>query len=198
MSNNLQVNAMPVAPYDWPMNTDPDFLNKTSDFYSFEALDDPEGLLLTHIPSLYGLSMVNYDVTVIGVDETVTVLNVELIEPPEFEENFIYDQVDDTTFNVLGMVRGFSGEIFRFKLQDNSFVNLNEPMPPDDWVSIIRWSRPPLPWFRINTFKTNVTYEIDEENIIETFTEEFNIIQYVYWNWEPSLDSFTNLIQESL
>lgn len=193
--------ATPVAPYNWPMFTDPAWNNKTSDFYVFEVLNVPE-TYPNYIQSVYMLSAVNFDITFNPPprdDETgdqVVITSVQLVSGPTGETKWEYTQKDDFTVNVQGMTDQLSGERFDFLMRDLSIKSL-PPFNEEDWIAVVEWKVPPRPWDRLNTYTFLITYDV--ESILAPLEDEeqtVTVLQYAYWNWEPSLAALEALVEQ--
>jgi hypothetical protein len=187
----------PISPFNWPRNTDPSFVNKTSDIYETDIVSDPI-LVLSHIPSLYATTQVNFNISISGTEE-VTVTGAQLISPFPAESNFQFTTVNSSTVRIQGIVDSFIGEFFRLKLTDNSFVTIDtiadEPAEPN---TVVEWNRPNLPWSRSINYRFNVSYNQLVEGVLITGQQsQFTVTQYIYWNFDPSLAALNDLVERS-
>lgn len=193
----FEVNATVNNPFDWPRNYDAGFISKTADIYELQIKNDPE-LSLVHLPSLYASIPVDYNISISGVDD-VTVKSAILTNPPA-DENISLETLNQTNFRATGTVSSFSGESFRLKLLDNTFITI--PVLTEDFdtpSSVVKWTAPGQPWSRTNIYKFKVTYDQDssDEPPIVNATADFTVTQYVYWNYDPSLQALAVLVERS-
>lgn len=190
--------ATPSMSFDWPRNYDEDFLSKTADIYELQIKYNPE-LGPAHMPSLYAAMPINFNISIIGIDNSVTVTHVNLSNPPD-DKNITVTPVSQTNFTATGSVSSLSGENFRLKLLDNTFITL--PMLTEEFdapSSVVKWSLPDQPWSKPITYEFGVTYiyETPGGTIIQDATSDFVVTQYIYWDYEISLQSLELLVERS-
>lgn len=185
--------ATPVSPFDWPVNTDPQFENKTSDAYTDEV--NPTSI----IQSLWSSQPCTFDIQIVGnpvaESDTITVTSAVLTTPPTGEPDLTYSVQNATTTRVTGTTAQQPGEYYEFKMRDKTVIQL----PPDndqDWLAVTKWNTPPRPWYRIATYTFTVTYTGTVETLPVSGTDTFEVTQYIYWHWEPSLAKLKQLAAE--
>lgn len=187
----IKVVATPIPPFDWPMNTDPTFEDKTSDAYV--DVISPTNI----IPSLWSSSACAFNMVFSGnavTPDTVTVSNVVLVTAPTNQPLLTLTKINSTTFRVQGTTSSLPGEYYEFKLRDNTIVQL-PPINTADWIAIIKWNPPPRPWEQVLTYTFNVTYSGTIGGApVTNVTVPFSVTQYSYWAWENGLANLTNLV----
>jgi hypothetical protein len=188
----------PNSPFNWPRNTDPQFVSKTSDVYEIQIVNDPI-LVLSHIPSLYATTQADFNISIAGT-QNVTVLNAQLTSLPAIETDFTFNTVNNTTVRIQGLVNSFPGELFSFKLEDDSIVSIEKiSQEPEIPNSVIEWRRPNLPWSRLISYSFNITYNQTIDGITsENLNTNFTVNQYVYWDFDPSLTGLKDFVERSL
>lgn len=187
----IKVVATPIPPFDWPMNTDPTFEDKTSDVYVDELA--PTNI----IPSLWSSSPCAFNMVFSGnvvTPDDITVSNVELVSGPEDQPFLTLTKTNSTTYKVEGTTNSLPGEYYDFKLRDNTVIQL-PPVNTADWSVVTKWNPPPRPWEHVLTYEFNVTYSGVVDGIpIASQTTLFSVIQYSYWKWEIGLATLKNLV----
>lgn len=178
----------PVAPYDWPMNTDAQFDAKTSDAYVDQV---PPDIL---IPSMWSSQPCSFDIQIQGSPSTVIVTAVALTTAPD-GDSLVFTQQNATTIRVTGSTPSLDGEYFNFKLRDNTVAQL-PPVNDEDWIAVTKWNTPPRPWHTILSYTFSVTYEGTVDNLPVSGQDPYTITQYVYWSWEQGLQTISTLVQQ--
>lgn len=191
--------ATAVAPYNWPMFTDPAWAAKTSDFYVITAAPNPT-TYPQYIPSVYMLSTVQYDLTFEAPppmeDGTAyTIKSVTLSSAPTGESGITTTQKDGVTVTVQGMIQSADGERFDFKMRNNSVVSL-PPFNDQDWIAVVKWQTPPQPWNRLNQFQFTIVYDVAGPVPLTNQVIVEPVLQYAYWNWQPSLSALKTLVSQ--
>lgn len=189
------------SPYAWPMDGDPTFLAKTSDYYTYTALIDPV-LVKKTIPSTISTSQVDFNITITGdaldpLGEYV-VNGATLISLPAAETALTFTVVDDTTIRVQGTVSGMPGEYYRFLMRDRTLAELS-PVNTEDWVTIVKWNPPPKPWEKSGVFTFEINYDFTDANTMIPVVDQtatFEVTQYSYWNYVPGLAAFRQLVTQ--
>jgi hypothetical protein len=193
---SVKISVAEVAPFTFPTNIVNDAYPPT----------DPEAGPGADIESIYANSNIDFDITFTyeessGEDETAItvtapVLSVELVGDLPFDGGE-FTVVSADTIKISGRSTGiFTDEIFRFLFKDKSTQDL---LPDNDepWLTIIKWDKPSQTEKLLNyTFK--VTYDDggDIQNPIPAGDAEVVLTQYVYWDFDPSLDVFKQLVSE--
>jgi hypothetical protein len=189
------------APFEFPSNIVND---------SFPPADEesPPG---ADIPSIYANADIDFNIVFSYSEsssagegeeaETVSVsapiLEVKLVGELPFEGAEI-EIVDNETVKIKGRSTGlFTDEIFRFLFDDKSELNLT-PDNTENWIAIVKWAAP-AGIEETATYTFEVTYDDASEGEItivgDTVTVE--IKQFVYWDFNPSLNAFGQLVTES-
>ena len=197
----INASAVANAPFDWPMNTDPNFLQKTSDPYLIELSElEPGESLKNYIPSLYATT--DFDLTIVvnsdiptGSEITVTILSVTFNSAPDFVFSFQSQVTGVNSVRVWGDIGSFPGEYFEFLMIDRTIQQL-QPYNTEPWATILEWKPPVTPWTVNGFYNVTVEYEIDDDGLVSTVTEDINILQHLNWNWEPSLEALQHLVTE--
>ena len=190
----INASAFANAPFDWPMNTDPKFLQKTSDPYLIELSElGPGETLKNHIPSLYATT--DFDLTLVvdgdipvGSEDEVTILSVTFNSAPNFVFSFQSQVTGTNTIRVWGDIGSFPGEYFEFLMIDRTIQQL-QPYNTEPWATILEWKPPATPWTVDGFYNVTVEYELVSGGSTSTVTEHINILQHLHWNWEPSLEA---------
>jgi hypothetical protein len=121
------------------------------------------------------------------------ILEVKVIGDSPFEGADI-EIVDTDTVRVVGRSTGlFTDEIFRFLFANKDEINLT-PDNTEDWLAIVKWAAPG------NIEETaTYTFEITYGNAagIQGDTVTASFTQFVYWDFNPSLNIFGQLVAES-
>lgn len=189
------------APYVWPMNSDPTFTTKTSDYYTFTALPDP-ALAASTIPSTITSSSVDFNIAITGngADPAgVYVVNsVTLISFPIAEVGLSSTVVNGTIVRIQGTTSAMTGEYYRFLLRNKTLANLS-PGNTEDWVAITKWNPPPTPWEKFGVYTFEVNYDFTDAITMVPLvnqTATFEVTQYSYWSYVPSLAAFESLVAQ--
>jgi hypothetical protein len=194
MSVKISVSA--AAPFTFPTNIVNDAYPPT----------DPEAGPGADIESIFANSDINFDINftfeeTVGEGEesvvvTAPVIDVELIGTLPFAGASL-EEVSEDTIKITGRSTGvFTDEIFRFLFNDKSEKNL---LPDNDepWLTIVKWDKPSQSEKLLNyTFKVTYDEGGDIENPIPAGDVEITLTQYAYWNFNPSLDVFGQLVSE--
>jgi len=193
----VSTSASANAPFEFPSNIIND---------SFPPADETSSPG-ADIPSIYVNTDIDFNIVFsysesIGEgEESITVsapiLEVKLIGELPFEGAEI-EIVDNETVKIKGRSTGlFTDEVFRFLFANKSELNLI-PDNTENWIAIVKWAAPA----RIEetaTYTFEVTYGNASAGEItiagDTITVE--ITQFVYWDFNPSLNIFGQLIEES-
>ncbi len=195
MSVSVAVSAN--APFQFPANIIND---------SFPPADE-ESSPGADIPSIYANLDIDFNLvfsyteTIGEGEESMTVsapiLEVKVVGDSPFEGADI-EIVDTDTVRVVGRSTGFfTDEIFRFLFANKDEINLT-PDNTEDWLAIIKWAAPG------NVEETaTYTFEITYGNAvgngvsIQGATVTASFTQFVYWDFNPSLNIFGQLVAES-
>ena len=187
------------SPYTWPMDSDPTFVAKTSDYYTNTALVDPV-LAAKTIPSTATSSQVDFNIAITGdaLDPAgaYVVNSAVLVSVPAVETGLSFTVVNGTTVRIQGGLSGMTGEYYRFLLRDRTLANLS-PSNTEDWVAITKWNPPPTPWEKVGVYTFTVNYDFTDAITMVPLTNQtatFEVIQYSYWNYTPALAAFKQLV----
>lgn len=195
MSVSISVSAN--APFQFPANIIND---------SFPPEDEESGPG-ADIPSVYANLDIDFNIVFSYTEssgegeETVSVsapiLEVKPIGDSPFEGADI-EIVDNETIRVVGRTTGFfTDEIFRFLFDDKTELNLT-PDNTEDWLAIVKWAAP-ANIEETATYTFEITYDNASGNGVsivgDTITASFT--QFVYWDFNPSLNIFGQLVAES-
>jgi hypothetical protein len=193
----ITISAVAIAPFTFPVGI-------VNDNYPPADLESGPG---ADIESIYANSNINFDITftyeeTVGEGEestviTAPVVNVELIDNLPFDGS-MFTVVSNDTINISGRSTGiFTDEVFRFLFNDKSEQNLL-PDNTEPWVSIIKWSKPSQ-IEKLLSYKFNVEYGDggDALNPISAGETEVTLTQFAYWDFEPSLAVFVQLVKEA-
>jgi hypothetical protein len=127
------------------------------------------------------------------VTVSAPILEIKVVGDSPFEGAGI-EIVDTDTVRVTGRSTGlFTDEIFRFLFANEDEIDLT-PDNTENWLAIIKWAAPG------NIEETaTYTFEITYGNAVgiqgDTVTASFT--QFVYWDFNPSLNIFGQLVAES-
>lgn len=196
MTSLVKVVGIPIAPFEWPMDSYPNFSSDSGDFYVTVALSDPDIAAVT-LPSVWSSGEVNFNITFEGTEQDTVVSNVTLVTAPFSETGITLSRVNSTTYRVSGTISPAVGEYFEFLMRDKTYkvlpVNTNE-----DWVAVVKWNPASQPWesLKTYTFSVKYTYVSGDTNMGGDTTELITVNQYAYWFWEPSLQSLQRLVSE--
>lgn len=159
------------------------------------------------IPSIYANSDINFNITFIyeetvgqgeeSIVVTAPVIKVELMGDLPIAGG-AFTVVSDDTINISGRSTGiFNDEIFRFLFNDKSEQNLM-PDNKEPWLSIIKWNKPSQTE-KLVSYNFKVVYNEggDALNLIPAGETEISLTQFAYWNFNPSLNVFGQLVNES-
>lgn len=196
---SVSVSASANAPFEFPSNIVND---------SFPPADEesPPG---ADIPSIYANADIDFDIVFSysesseggegeeSVSVSAPILEVKLVGELPFEGAEI-EIVDNETVKILGRSTGlFTDETFRFLFADKSELNLT-PDNTENWIAIVKWAAP-ASIEETATYTFEITYDDASEGEItivgDTVTVE--IKQFVYWDFNPSLNAFSQLVEES-
>lgn len=194
---SVKISVAAVAPFTFPTNI-------VNDSYPPTNLEDPPN---ADIQSIYANSDINFNITfsfektIIDGEDTITITapitKVELVDNLPFTGGLFSSPSKDTV-TISGRSTGiFTDEIFRFLFNDQSEKNLlpdnNEP-----WLSIIGWNKPSqtekLLSYKFKVFNAAGGSII---NPIPAGNTEITLTQFSYWDFNPSLNIFGQLINES-
>jgi hypothetical protein len=194
---SVSVSASANAPFQFPSNIVND---------SFPPADE-ESSPGADIPSIYANLDVDFNLvfryteTSGEGEESVTVsapiLEVKVVGDSPFEGADI-EIVDTDTVRVVGRSTGFfTDEIFRFLFANKDEIDLT-PDNTEDWLAIVKWA-PPGKIEEIATYTFEITYGNVTGNgaSIQSGTVKASFTQFVYWNFNPSLNTFGQLVAES-
>lgn len=193
----ISISVTANAPFQFPSNIIND---------SFPPLDEESGPG-ADIPSIFANTDIDFSLkfsyTISSEEnESVTTLSAPIIEvkldgDSPFEGADI-EIVDNETVRVIGRASGlFRDEIFRFLFADKTEQNLT-PDNTEDWIAIVKWGAPG----NIEEV-ANYNFEIEYDSAVGNGLSIqggkiiVNFTQFVYWNFDPSLNAFKQLIAES-
>lgn len=194
---SVKISVAAAAPFTFPTGIVNDSYPST----------DPEEPPNADIQSIYANSDINFNI-IFTYEETVeegeetTVITAPVIEV-ELEGDLPFDGgvltvVSDDTINISGRSTGiFTDEIFRFLFNDKSEQNLL-PDNEEPWLSVIKWDKPSQTEKLLN-YKFKVVYDDggDALNPIPAGEAEVSLTQFAYWDFNPSLNVFGQLVDES-
>ncbi len=88
------------------------------------------------------------------------------------------------------VVNVFPGEFYRFLLRSGTEVNL-PPINSEDWVTLTGWGIPTV-------IESSSTYNFDivYDDLVTTSTVSTSSVQLFFWNFNGSLNTFKNLIDQ--
>jgi hypothetical protein len=194
---SISVSTTANTPFQFPSNIIND---------SFPPVDEESGPG-ADIPSVFANTDIDFNLKFSYIisseeEEQVTtlsapILEIKLIGESPFEGADI-EIIDNETVRVSGRASGlFGSEVFRFLFANKTELNL----PPDnneDWIAIVKWAAP-------GNIEETATYnfEIEYDNAvgnglsIQAGTAVLAFTQFVYWNVDPSLNAFKQLVAES-
>lgn len=159
------------------------------------------------IPSIYANSSIDFDIefsysetTGEGEDSislSAPILEVKFNGQSPFEGAEV-EIIDNKTVRVIGRSTGlFTDEIFRFLFADKTEVDLT-PDNTENWIAVIKWAAPGN-IEEVASYEFEVTYD-DASGpgiSIQGSTETVNLQQFVYWDFNPSLNIFGQLVEEA-
>jgi hypothetical protein len=186
----IKLIATTNAPYDWPMNVDPLFEQKTTDM--FVDLDTPSSL-----PSLWSGEYVDFNVTVAGDAVLPNLISITSVESFTVNDpDLSIEKIGTTSYRVRGFPTSFKNEYYEFVFDDNTIRKL-PPRNKENWKAVIKWNAADTPWERVNIFTTVVKYNgvIDGVPVVNGELTSM-ATQYVYWSWEKGLLTLQNVIKE--
>lgn len=189
----IKISVTANTPFEFPS----DIIND-----SFPPPDE-ESEAGADIPSIYANTDINFDITfsyeVIVESEPPQIITAPIIEIELLEElpldGAVFTVVSSDTINISGRSTGlFIDEIFRFLFADKSEKDLL-PDNTEDWLSIIKWQKPSK-IEELISYKLRVHYGANLP-IIPAGIADIDLTQFAYWNFEPSLAVFKDLVDES-
>lgn len=195
MSVSISVSAN--APFQFPSNIIND---------SFPPEDEESGPG-ADIPSVYANLDIDFNIVFSytetsgegeeAVSVSAPILEVKPMGDSPFKGADI-EIVDNETVRIVGRSTGFfTDEIFRFLFDDKTELNLT-PDNTENWLAIVKWAAPGK-IEELATYSFRVSYGsasgagviIQPGSIVVSFT------QFVYWDFNPSLNIFGQLVAES-
>jgi len=125
------------------------------------------------------------------------ILEVQLLGESPFDGTTV-EALNNDTIRVSGRSTGlFTDEIFRFLFANKDELNL-KPDNTEDWIAIVKWAAPGN-IEETATYTFEITYGNAAGNGVsiqgDTVTASFT--QFVYWDFNPSLNIFGQLVAES-
>lgn len=196
MSVSISISAN--APFQFPS----DIIN---DSFPSDP-DDEESEPGADIPSVYANLDIDFNITFsytesTGEGEEAVSVSAPILEVTPISlpfEGVNIEVVDNKTVKIVGRSTGFfTDEIFRFLFDDKTELDLT-PDNDKDWIAIIKWAAPEN-IEELATYTFEITYgaasgsgiTISPGSVVASFT------QFVYWDFNPSLDVFGQLVEES-
>jgi hypothetical protein len=195
MSISISVSAN--APFKFPANIIND---------SFPPVDE-ESSPGADIPSVYANLDIDFNIkfsyskTAGEGEESISVaapiVEIKSVGALPFDGSTV-EVVDNETIRIAGRSTGFFiDEIFRFLFADKTELNL-KPDNTDNWTAIVKWAAPGK-IEELATFTFEVFYGSASGSgiTIQPGSEIVNLTQFVYWDFNPSLNIFGSLVAES-
>lgn len=161
------------------------------DFYPDEIANN------THIPSAFKLVEYSCNVTVeLELGGNVIDIDSVVVSGTPFSTITaleVANTSNSVTFLFAGTVSSgvFDDEEFTFLFSDGS----TRVLPPDnaeDWDTLTSWKPPSDPTYQEGSYGLTIEYIDPDTMLSDTYNGE--IKQWVFWNFTPSLNAFSDLL----